>query len=90
MGWAEYRIEEYQQGKPATWLERRMLEHANPVHFSLALIAVVGLVYGLWMHNWFWIVGSVILSLAGHVYCWVWKPRQPRASQTAVTSGMSR
>jgi hypothetical protein len=36
MGWAENRIQEYQHGKPANWLERRMLEHANPVHFPLA------------------------------------------------------
>lgn len=70
MGWAEHRIEEYQHGKPSNWLERRMLEHANPVHYSLALVAVVGFVYGLWTHNWSWIVGSLVLALLGHVYCW--------------------
>jgi hypothetical protein len=44
MGWAEHRIEEYQHGKPANWLERRMLEHANPVHYSMGLAAVAGFV----------------------------------------------
>lgn len=90
MGWAEHRIEEYQQGKPATWLERRILEHANPVHFILAMIALVGFVYGLWMHDWLWIGGSVILSLIGHVYCWLWTERQPDSPRTPVSSGPSR
>jgi hypothetical protein len=71
MGWAENRIEEYQHGRPANWLERRMLEHANPVHFPLALAATAGFVYGLWAHDWFWVAGSAALALLGHLYCWV-------------------
>ncbi len=52
-----------------------MLEHAQPVHFVVAWVAAVGLVYGLWAHNWFWIIGSSALALLGHVYCWIiWKP----------------
>ncbi len=70
MGWAENRIQQYQHGKSANWLERRMLEHANPVHFLLAIIATVGFVYGLWVHDWLWIIGSSALALLGHVYCW--------------------
>lgn len=70
MGWAEHRIQDYQHGQPATWLERRMLEHANPVHFPLALAASLGLVYGLWAHAWAWIIGALALALLGHVYCW--------------------
>lgn len=70
MGWAENRIDEYHRGAPARWLERRMLEHANPVHFPLALAASLGLAYGLWRHRWPWIVGSSALALSGHVYCW--------------------
>jgi hypothetical protein len=73
MGWAENRIRDYQQGRSASWLERRMLEHANPVHFPLALAASIGLVYGLWTHGWPWIIGSSALALAGHVYCWTRK-----------------
>jgi hypothetical protein len=70
MGWAEGRIQEYQHGQPASWLERRMLEHANPVHFPLALAASIGLGYGLWAHDWLWVSGSAALALLGHVYCW--------------------
>jgi hypothetical protein len=70
MGWAEGRIQEYQHGQPASWLERRMLEHANPVHFPLALAASIGFVYGLWAHDWLWVIGSAALALLGHVYCW--------------------
>ena len=70
MGWAEHRIQQYQHGQPAKWLERRMLEHANPVHFPLAVAASAGLAYGLWTHRWPWIVGSMALASAGHLYCW--------------------
>jgi len=70
MGWAENRIQEYQHGESANWLERRMLEHANPVHFAVAVVATIGLVYGLWTHDWLCIVGSMALALLGHVYCW--------------------
>jgi hypothetical protein len=70
MGWAENRVKEYQVGKRATWLERRMLEHANPVHFPLALAASIGFAYGLWLHDWLAIVGASLLALSGHIYCW--------------------
>ena len=75
MAWAEERINEYRRGSPATWLERRMLEHAHPVHFVVAWVAALGFVYGLWTHDWPWIIGSSALALLGHVYCWlIWKP----------------
>jgi hypothetical protein len=70
VGWAENRVREYQQGAPATWLEHRMLEHANPVHFPLAIAASLGMFYGLWRHSWPWIIGSSAIALAGHAYCW--------------------
>lgn len=70
MGWAEHRIEQYRKGQRATWLERRMLEHANPVHVGLTLLAFAGVIHGLWTHNWYWIVNSAALSLLGHIYCW--------------------
>ena len=43
MGWAEDRVEDYAEGHRATWLERRALEHANPVLLALALAAMPGL-----------------------------------------------
>jgi hypothetical protein len=75
MSWAKDRIDGYRQGQPASWLERRMLEHANPVHFALALASFVVLVSGLWLHNWAWIISALVLSLVGHVYCWMWGRR---------------
>ena len=70
MGWAENRVQQYQRGKHANWLERRMLEHANPVHFPLALASSIGFACGLWMHDWLAIVGASLLALSGHIYCW--------------------
>jgi hypothetical protein len=69
MGWAEHRVEEYQKGEGANWLEKRMLEHANPVYFALAGAAAVCLGYGLWMHNWPAISVAALLALFGHTYC---------------------
>ena len=73
MGWAEKRIGEYRKGKKATWLEKRILEHANPVHFPLAIVAQVSLIYGLWVHNWTYIIIAMVLGSIGHAYCWMQK-----------------
>jgi hypothetical protein len=89
MGWAEHRIEEYQHGKPANWLERRMLEHANPVHYPLVLAATAGFVFGLWTHNWWWIIGSSVLALLGHVYCRTCKSGKNRRETRFHESGAS-
>ncbi len=74
MGWAEDRVTDYQCGHRATWLERRVLDHANPVHFVLALAAGAGLGVGLWRHDWLAIGCAALLAMAGHVYCWTRKP----------------
>jgi hypothetical protein len=87
MGWSENRIAEYRQGQRATCLERRMLEHANPVHFPLALAATAGFVYGLWAHDWLWIIGSSALALLGHVYCWTRKSGEKRHETRLPESG---
>ncbi len=71
MGWAERRVEEYQDGDDATWMELRVLEHANPVHLPLAIIGTVLIGYGLWMHDFLWMGAGVGLNLAGHLYCWI-------------------
>jgi len=73
MGWAEKRIEQYNQGQKANWVERRTLEHANPVHLVLGIIGSIALIYGLWTHSWLWIVIGVLLNLVGHLYCWLQK-----------------
>jgi hypothetical protein len=74
MGWAEDRVEDYQSGQRATWLERRTLERANPVHFPLALAAGAVFAIGLWTHDWRAIAVAAVLALSGHVYCWTCKP----------------
>ena len=73
MGWAENRIQQYGQGEHATWVERRVLEHANPLHLVLAVVSTIPLVYGLWFHNWPSIALSVLLRFFGHLYCWLQK-----------------
>ena len=73
MGWAEKRIQQYNQGQKANWLERRSLEHANPVHLVLAVIGTIPLIYGLWIHSWILIITGVLLNLLGHLYCWLKK-----------------
>jgi fatty acid desaturase len=73
MGWAEKRIQQYKEGQKATWLEKRALEHGNPFHCLLTIIATIAAVYGLWTHNWVWIIASLVLGFLGHLYCWVKK-----------------
>ncbi len=93
MGWAENRIGDYLNGKPPNWLERQMLEHANPVNFAMSLAATGGFVYGLWTHDWPWIVGSSAVALLGHMYCWTRRPgsnRQPPVRPSASLVERSR
>lgn len=71
MGWVEKRLEEYKLSKDATWLERRALEHANPVNAMAHVIAAILGIYGLWMHNWTLIIAFIVLSLLGHLYVWL-------------------
>lgn len=73
MSWVEKRIQQYKEGQKATWIEKRALEHANPVHLALAIIGTLLFIYGLWMHNWAWIMGGIILNFLGHLYCRVKK-----------------
>jgi hypothetical protein len=89
MAWADNRIKDYQHGKRVNWLERRMLEHANPVHFPMACAASIGFVYGLWAQDWLWIIGSSALALLGHVYCWTRKGENARREPGLPRSNIS-
>lgn len=73
MGWVENRIQQYIQDQKATWLEKRSLEHANPVNLLAHIIAFVAGIYGLWFHNWTWIITALIIGFLGHLYCWLKK-----------------
>jgi len=71
MSWAEKRIKEYQAGREATWLERRVLEHAEPLHLTLQIISLPLLVYGVWSHDWLLISAGIALNVIGHIYTWL-------------------
>ena len=73
MSWATKRIQQYKEGKEFTWLERRVLDHANPAHLVMDTAGTVLLVYGLWIHGWLWIALGIILSFLGHLYSWIQK-----------------
>ena len=68
--WPARQVEQYRQGQEATWLELRILEHAHPVNFILALVGVVMIIYGLWMQSWLWISAGIIVNIFGHAYTW--------------------
>ena len=71
MGWAEFRIQQYNQGEKANWLEKRSLEHANPENLGFHVLGAIPLIYGLWIHHWGFIFIGVLLSSIGHKYCWL-------------------
>ncbi|MDD5651246.1 MAG: hypothetical protein PHF86_12665 [Candidatus Nanoarchaeia archaeon] len=71
MSFAKKRIQEYKRGKKPTWLEMRLLEHADPVHMILAIVGTIALIYGLWIGAWLWIILGVGLNIIGHIYAWL-------------------
>lgn len=73
MSWIEKRMAAFKKGKPLNWIERRALEHANPISLLLLLLAVMFLITGLWEHDWNYILSGLILVLGGHIYCWLKK-----------------
>ena len=73
MSWAKKRVQEYQNGANSTFIERRNLEHANPVLLTLLLFAIIVGVYGIWMHDWMLIIIAGILATIGHVCVWLVK-----------------
>lgn len=52
-------------------MEQRTLEHAHPVHFILAIVGLLVIIYGIWMQNWLWISSGIILNVVGHAYTWL-------------------
>ena len=60
----------------ANWLERRALEHANPVHLGLQVLGAIPIINGLWVHNWALIAAGVLLNFIAHLYCWLKKSNE--------------
>jgi 1,4-dihydroxy-2-naphthoate octaprenyltransferase len=73
MSWADKKIKEYKNGAVATFLEKRNLEHANPLLFTLLLIGISIIAGGLWEHSWMAIVIGGLVCFLGHVYVWTKK-----------------
>ncbi len=73
MSWAKKRIQQYKEGQEATFLEKMALEHGHPVNCVASIIAFIFLGYGLWIHNYIWIIAGVAVGLLGHLYCWIKK-----------------
>ena len=69
MGWAEMRVQQYNQGEKATWWEKRWLEHANPVNLVFHVLGAIPIIYGLWIHSWPIIIVGLLLHKIGHWYC---------------------
>ena len=73
MSWVDKRIEAYKKGEKPTFLEKMALEHGNPVNCALSVLAFVFVGYGLWMHDFLYIIIGIFLGLLGHVYCLIKK-----------------
>jgi len=70
MSWVKKRIQQFNQGQKATWLEKRALEHADPINCLATCISFFVLVYGLWINNWNWIIASILIGFLGHLISW--------------------
>ena len=73
MSWADQKIKAYRNGSAATFFEKRNLEHANPLLFTLIVIAMIIASWGLWVHSWTAIVSAALLASLGHIYVWTRK-----------------
>ncbi|MGG7054862.1 hypothetical protein [Nitrosomonas sp. ANs5] len=68
MTWAEKRIHAYREGQPATFIERLILSFTHPIALLLAMIGLLMLIGGLWLHAWPWIGAGVAVYLLGLGY----------------------
>ncbi len=73
MCWAEKRIQQYKEGQDPTFIEKMALEHGHPVNCAASIIAFAAVGYGLWIHDYTWIVAGVVVAILGHLYCWIKK-----------------
>lgn len=73
MSWADKKIMAYKNGTVATFLEKRNLEHANPLLFTLLVIGIIIIIWGLWVHSWTAIISAAVLTFLGHIFVWTRK-----------------
>lgn len=48
-------------------------KHKNPWNLLIHLIAGISIVYGLWVHDFTWIIGGIIIGIFGHIFNYVKK-----------------
>jgi hypothetical protein len=71
MSWAEKRIEAYQKGREANFLEKIMVGYFNPITYTLLVVGGLILILGLWTRNRLQVImGSFASLVAGNVYSW--------------------
>lgn len=63
------------------WLERRMLEHTDPVNFLLHILGLIIIVYGLWINVLGWVIIGIIFPILGHIYVWSIQAKIARKKQ---------
>jgi len=42
--------------------------HKNPWNQLLHLIALIIGIYGLWNHDWLWIIIAIVVIILGHIF----------------------
>jgi uncharacterized membrane protein YwaF len=53
------------------FIERVMVQHANPFKLTLDVIGIILAVYFLWQRNWFWTIVALFgLSILGTIIAW--------------------
>lgn len=73
MSWVQKRVDEYHKGERATFVERVVLAHADPLNFLLLVIGVSVAAYGFWQHDINLIAGGAAIGLIGDIISWLRK-----------------
>lgn len=55
------------------WWEKRILEHAQPFNAIAHLVGFAFIGYGLWIHNWTWVIAGAVICFLGHLSVWIKK-----------------
>jgi len=42
--------------------------HKNPWNQLFHLLGGLAAIYGLWMHDWYWIIGAIVILIIGHSF----------------------
>jgi len=58
--------------------EKRKCCCSNPVTAIANLLGAVSGIYGLWMHDWIFIIAAILFFILGHAYIWAAKKEAKR------------